>query len=262
MKYLVLDDEKIAADYLASLICEIDKNAEIFSENNPKRAMKIAESENLSVCFIDIQMPGINGIEFAETLKKINPRINFIFVTGYSEYMGDAFRLDASDYLMKPANREQVAHALENLRYTNSEQNEINKRIQIKCFGNFEIFVDDKPVRFKFDKTKELLAYLVYRKGARCTSKEVMAMLWEDDGHDSYYRMLKKDLLDVMNKLGCEKIILSTRGQISLMNLQCIECDYFKWADEPETYKKLYHGEFMAQYSWAEEVNGTILTLY
>lgn len=172
MKYLVLDDEILAAEYLAALICEVDEKAEVVTEINPLKSLELAEQQ-FHVCFIDIQMPGLNGIEFANKLKKLYPKTNFIFVTGYSDYMGEAFKVDASDYIMKPANVEQIRHALENLRYSVPEGlgEEEKKRIQITCFGNFDILIDGKPVKFKFDKTKELLAYLVHRKGARCTSK-------------------------------------------------------------------------------------------
>lgn len=256
MKYLVLDDEVLAGEYLASLIYEIDKNAEVVKINNPIEALELAQQQ-FHVCFIDIQMPGLNGIEFANKLKKIYPRTNFIFVTGYSDFMGEAFRVDASDYIMKPANVEQIRHALENLRYSITEELEKvgKKRIEITCFGNFDILIDGKPVNFKFEKTKELLAYLVHRKGARCTPREIIVNLWEDDGHDSYYRMLKKDLQDVLTKLGCNEIIYSKRGQIGLSNLEMIQCDYFTWDRDVEEGRKLYHGEYMAQYSWGQEMN-------
>ena len=139
--------------------------------------------------------------------------------------------------------------------HTRLKKLEEEKRIQITCYGNFEVLIDGNPVKFKFEKTKELLAYLVHRKGARCSSKEVIANLWEDDGHDSYYRMLKKDLQDVLNSLGCGDIIYSERGKIGLANLQCIQCDYFKWIENAEEGRKLYHGEYMEQYSWGSETN-------
>ncbi len=260
MKYLVLDDEIIAAKYIASLIMEIDEKGEVTAINNSIQALELATQEQFDVCFIDIQMPGINGIEFAEKLKKIYHKTNFIFVTGYLDYMGEAFKLDASDYIVKPTNVSQIRHALENLRYTISknETEKNNPSIKITCFGNFEIFVNEKPVKFKFDKTKELLAYLIHKKGARCTSKEIIATLWEEDGHDSYYRMLKKDLYDVFKELGCEEIIYSERGQIGMANLDLIECDYFKWIHDKLEGQKFYHGEYMAQYSWAEETNALI----
>lgn len=260
VKYLVLDDEIIAAEYIATLIHEIDKKGEIIALNNSIQALEIAKQKQFDVCFIDIQMPGINGIEFAEELKKIYYKTNFIFITGYLDYMGQAFKLDASDYIVKPANVEQIRHALENLRYS-FEKNEIEKNypnIKITCFGNFDIFIDGKPVKFKFDKTKELLAYLIHKKGTRCTSKEIIATLWEEDGHDSYYRMLKKDLQDTFKNLGCSEIIYSERGQIGIAHLELIECDYFKYIHNRLEGYKLYHGEYMAQYSWAEEVNALI----
>lgn len=260
VKYLVLDDEIIAAEYIGALIYEIDKKAEVVVVNNSIQALEIATEKKFDVCFIDIQMPGINGIEFAEKLKKIYHKTNFIFITGYLDYMGEAFKLDASDYIVKPANVSQIRHALENLRYS-IQENEIKKtlpNIKITCFGNFEVFVDGKPVKFKFDKTKELLAYLIHKKGARCSSKEIIANLWEEDGHDSYYRMLKKDLQDVFKKLGCEEIIYSERGQIGMAHLDYIECDYFRWIEDKIEGQKLYHGEYMAQYSWAEEINALI----
>lgn len=260
VRYLVLDDEIIAAEYIATLIREIDENGEVLAINNSIQALSIAKEKPFDVCFIDIQMPGINGVEFAEKLKKIYPKTNFIFITGYLDYMGEAFKLDASDYIVKPANVNQIRHALENLRYSVSKNEmKINyPNIKITCFGNFEIFIDKKPVKFKFNKTKELLAYLVHKKGTRCTSKEIIAVLWEEDGHDSYYRMLKKDLQDVFKKFGCEEIIYSERDQIGMAHLDLIECDYFKWIDDSSKGQNLYHGEYMAQYSWAEEINALI----
>lgn len=260
MKYIVLDDEIIAADYLAELIKENDNNASVTVLNNPVKALEISFKEKFDVCFIDIQMPGLNGIEFAGELKKVYPKTNFIFVTGYSDYMGNAFDLDASGYIMKPANSRQVKHAIENLRYSSNinDDKESTHKIKVICFGNFDVLIDDEPVKFKFDKTKELMAFLVHKKGARCSNREVMATLWEDDGHDSYYRMLKKDLQDSLGKLKCGEIIHSERGNIGLTHLECIECDYFTWIKNRKEGSKLYHGEYMAQYSWAEEINALI----
>ena len=260
VKYLVLDDEIIAAEYIGTLIHEIDEKAELVVLNNSIQALDIATREQFDVCFIDIQMPGINGVKFAEKLKKIYHRTNFIFVTGYLDYMGEAFKLDASDYIVKPANVSQIRHALENLRYSIQEKKTEKNipNIKITCFGNFEVFIDGKPLKFKFEKTKELLAYLIHKKGARCTSKEIIATLWEEDGHDSYYRMLKKDLQDVFKKLGCQEMIYSERGQIGMAHLNLVDCDYFKWLKNRSEGQKLYHGEYMAQYSWAEEINALI----
>lgn len=257
MKYIVLDDEPIAADYLASLILENDPGADVVVKTNPLEALDLAKSEAFDVCFIDIQMPSLNGVDFAQALKEVHPKTNFIFVTGYGDYMGPAFKLDASDYIMKPASSDQVKHAIENLRYGPKEGGK-QPRVQITCFGNFDVLIDGRPVKFKFEKTKELLAYLVHRRGSRCSNNEIMAKLWEDEGHESYFRMLKKDLVDSLNGLSCGDLVYRERGSLSLGHMDCIACDYFTWLADKENGKKLYQGEYMAQYSWAEEVNSIL----
>lgn len=259
MKYIVLDDEPIASAYLAELIRENDDEADITIMSNPIEAVSIALSEKFDVCFLDIQMPSLNGVDFAKRVKEAHPKTNFIFVTGYSDFMGSAFRLDASDYIMKPATSEQVKHAIENLRYLPenkilSEASGEDKALDIKiiCFGNFDILAFGKPIKFKFDKTKELLAFLVHRHGARCSNNEIMVALWEDEGHGSYFRMLKKDLIDTFSTLGCDDLIYVERGSMSLANLDYISCDYFEWLEGKST--NSYKGEYMSQYSWAEEM--------
>lgn len=259
MKYIVLDDEPLAANYLADLVRENDPKAEVTVETNPLKGLDLAKREEFHVYFIDIQMPGLNGVDFAKELKKIYPRSNFIFVTGYDDYMRNAFDLDASDYIMKPASSDQVGHAIQNLRYQPEDiKEDSEKRVKITCFGNFDILVDERPVKFKFDKTKELLAFLVHRRGARTSNREIMAHLWEDEGHDSYFRMLKKDLRDCLQDLACQDLIYTERGYMSLAHPDWIQCDYFSWLEDKEAGADLYHGEYMAQYSWAEEVNSLL----
>lgn len=60
------------------------------------------------MAFLDIDMRGTNGMELAKRLKENQPKINIIFVTGYSEYMGDAFSIHASGYVLKPPTKEKI----------------------------------------------------------------------------------------------------------------------------------------------------------
>ena len=75
-----------------------------------------AAKNGCDVAFPDIHMRGMNGVEVAKELKKINPKMNIIFVTGFSEYTGDAMRLHASGYIMKPVTKEKVEAELSDLR--------------------------------------------------------------------------------------------------------------------------------------------------
>jgi len=251
-----VDDEENALEYIVRKIKSAEPSAEVTGFNSAKEALKAAAEQPFDVVFMDIQMPEITGIELARKFKKLNPQANMIFVTGYSEYTMDAFNVDASGYLLKPATKDQVRHALDNLRYPVSVAG--GPKVCVQCFGDFEIFSDGVPVHFKYSKSKEVIAFLVDRKGAQCKNDEVIIHLWEDDeDHSAYYRSLMKDIQDTFKALGIEEIFDRQRAGASIIPGK-IRCDYFDYlAGKPEGINA-YKGEYMQQYSWAEET-GAIL---
>lgn len=251
-----IDDEKNALEYIIRKIKSAEPEAEVYGFDNAKDAIESAKSIKFDVAFMDIQMPEMDGITLAKKFKKINPKSNMIFVTGYSEYTMDAFSVDASGYLLKPATKDQVRHALDNLRYPLVVQGGPN--VCAQCFGDFELFVDQKPVHFKYAKSKEVIAYLVDRKGALCTNGEVIINLWDDDNdHSAYYRSLMKDIQDTLKDLGVEDIFNRERAGASIITDK-IRCDYYDYLKGTPDGINAYKGEYMIQYSWAE-TTGAIL---
>ena len=199
MIVLAVDDERFALENLAESITQAAPDAQIHRFRYPEDALDFAKENFADVAFLDVEMIGMNGVELAEQLKLYHPDINIIFSTGYGHYRDAAFDLHASGYLTKPITPEKVKKELENLRRPIRD----SKRIRIRAFGNFEVYLDGNPMGFKYSKTKELLAYLVDRKGALCTNGEIMAILFEDDnGHDAYFRSLRKDLSDILEAAG------------------------------------------------------------
>ena len=251
MVIYAIDDEQNALEYIVRKIGQVVPDAKILSFLNAKDAVESAKEVPFDVAFMDIQMPEITGIDLAKKFKKINPKANMIFVTGYSEYTMDAFSVDASGYLLKPATKDQVKHALDNLRYPLTVAGAPKACAQ--CFGDFEFFVNGKPVHFKYNKSKEVVAYLVDRKGALCTNDEVVINLWEDDeDHSAYYRSLMKDIQDTFRELNIEDVFVRQRAGASIV-ADKIRCDYYDYiAGKPEGINA-YKGEYMQQYSWAEE---------
>lgn len=95
------------------LINQTDDLDLIGSFNSPETAAKFIESNTVELIFLDIQMPGINGIEFARTI----PKETFvIFTTAYSEFATDSYEVDAIDYLIKPVRLERFQKAVEKSR--------------------------------------------------------------------------------------------------------------------------------------------------
>ncbi|MGN0470663.1 MAG: response regulator [Acutalibacteraceae bacterium] len=259
MNILAVDDEKLALEVLVNAIAETAPDANIYSFRKPSEAMELAADVPCDIAFLDIKMRGMTGLELAKKLKDINGKVNIIFVTGYSEYSLDAFRLYASDYLLKPVDVQQVKSAMENLRYP--VKHITKKKLQIQCFGNFEVFSNGVPLYFNRNKTKELLAYLTDRKGASCTMGELTAILWENKpdsiSQRSNLRNLIHDLKNTLASVDADDIILKNRNTISL-KADAVECDYFDFLCGTTSAVNLYHGEYMLQYSWAEMTTATL----
>ncbi len=256
MRILAVDDEIPALEFLKETLADVEPSAKISAFRDPQEALNFAKGNPCDVIFLDIKMRGMDGITLAKKIKIITPKCNVIFCTGYSDFAVDAFNLNASGYILKPITREAICQQLENLRYPPVSV-AIN-RIRFQCFGNFEVFVDGKPMRFQYDKTKELLAYLVDRSGALCTMDEIMAVLWTDDRHISYLKMMRKDLLDQLKAVNCEEIILRQWGKLGI-DIEKVDCDYYDWKNNKASGINAYNGEYMEQYSWAEFTNGSML---
>ena len=109
MKIIAADDEIIALEVLVDAIKEAEPTAEVISFRNGRDVLDYIAENSCDVCFFDIEMRDINGIELAYEAKKFNPKINIVFVTGYSEYTKNAFEVRASGYVLKPVTAVKIA---------------------------------------------------------------------------------------------------------------------------------------------------------
>ncbi len=245
MHIIVVDDEKIALDGLVLAMKQSQPNATVHAFTGARAALDYVKENPCDIAFLDIQMRGMDGIELAKLLKLANHSINIIFTTGYAQYKGDAMDLRASGYLMKPITAEKITTEIENLRHPIKVKAEC--KVSVRTFGNFEVYIDDAPVKFHYQKTKEMFAYLVSRRGALCTNNEIMAILWEDEAKASYFRNIRSDMLQVFPN----HIFVKQWGKIGIIPHQ-IACDYYDWQDGKLSAINAYTGEYMSQYSWGE----------
>ena len=155
MKIIAVEDKEIPRKVLVRAIANAAPDAEIAACANANEVLALPQLGSFDVAFVDIDLPGKNGIELAQELKRANPRINIVFATGYDEYMADAFTLHSSGYLMKPITAKDVTAELQNLRFPPEAQYDDGKLV-VRCFGNFEAFAHGKALAFDRAKTKEL----------------------------------------------------------------------------------------------------------
>ena len=249
-----MDDEKISLESLVNSIKAIVAEDEVVSFRYPEDALEYVKDNFCDIAFLDVEMAGMSGVALAEELKKYNSEINIVFCTGYGNYRDKAFELHASGYLMKPITPEKVKRELENLRRPILER----KRLKVQTFGNFEVYIDGKPLSFKYRRTKELLAYLVDRVGALCTVGEIIGILFEDEGgRDDYFQKIRRDLLSTLQEVGCENVIVHKRGMLGVV-ISEIQCDYYDCLNKKKDFATSYLGEYMSQYSFAEYTNAQL----
>lgn len=253
MNVIAVDDERIALQLLISSIYEAMPDAQVHGFSCGEDALAFSCEKPCDIAFLDIDMSNVDGLILAKHLKAYNSKVNIVFVTAYKTYAMEALSLHSSGYIMKPVTKEKVEHEMANLRHPVSAP--AKGKVWIQCFGNFEIFIDGNPIKFKYSKTKELLACLVDRKGVFCTNGEMIATLWEDDANSaiksSYLRDIKADMLSIFAAFGVEDIILKQRGVMAISPSK-ITCDYYHWLQGDIQYINAYRGEYMSQYSWGE----------
>ena len=261
MKILVVDNEELAVRSLCNTIGKVIEDADISSVTDSRKALDLARSINPDIAFLDIDMPVVDGLTLAKSIKEqVNPNTNIIFTTGYSEYLEEAFtRLRVSGYLMKPVTPDMVRTEIENLRYPIEPRGQ--KKVRVRAFGTFEVFADDKPVIFHYGKTKELFAYLIDR-GGMCSNAELQENLWEEadeiTDHRSYLQNMISDMTKELGRLGCKDIIIKKYGAIGI-DATKIDCDYYEYRDGNPAAVNAFRGAYMSQYSWAESTLGTLV---
>ena len=139
MRMLCVDDEPLMLIMLEKAVREAAPDADIHAFRYQEDLLEDAKKNGCDVAFLDIHMRGMNGVELAKELKAVNPKMNIIFVTGFSEYTGDAMKLHASGYIMKPVTAAEVKRELEDLRFPIAPKKDALLRVQ--CFGNFDVFL-------------------------------------------------------------------------------------------------------------------------
>ena len=130
-----------------------------------------------------------------------------------------------------------------------------NKLVTVKTFGDFEVFVNDCPIEFQRSKAKELLAYLVDRKGSSVTTERIAAILFEEKNYDRNVKNMTTTIISslrkTLKKYGIEDILIKSWNQIAI-NVDKIKCDAYDFEKFDLIAINSYKGDYMYGYSWAE----------
>ncbi len=261
MRIIALDDEKLQLETIVDYLESIYPTAEILGFDKVSRLLEYIESETVDVAILDISLPGnINGINLGKLLRQKNKRIKLVYCTGYSDFAIDAFKMHANGYLQKPIRKEDLMRELDYVLQM-PVYNDTDKPY-IHTFGNFDVFVNNRPIVFKRSKSKEILAYLTDRKGTWVTNRELSAILWEELEDDlalsKYITTLVRDMMVDLENANIGHIVERQRGKIRLLTNE-VNCDYYDYLNGDEKALSHFSNEYMNQYSWAEYTLAALL---
>ena len=250
---IAVDDEILMLGALVAAIKASPDINKVSQFSNCDEALDFVKENSVDIAFLDINMRGMGGLALAEKIIVSCPDCKIVFCTGYEEYAIPAFKLHASGYLMKPVSAKDVQVEIDNIKGIRQTE----KPLTVKCFGNFEVFAKGEKLAFKRSKTKELFAFLVDRNGAGVTVAEIGVAIWgndEDQKNHNYIHQLFRDLRQSLEMVGAEEIFERNNYFYSL-NPEKLDCDYYAYL---KTGTPEFFGEYMSQYSWAEETCGLL----
>ena len=260
--FLAIDDEVLALADLTASLQEADPDSEIFSYTSPSAALEAVRHGQIQpdIAFLDIQMRGWTGLQLAAELRRELPQLEIVFVTAPPQYALESYSLHVRGYLIKPVTAQAVREELEVITGVPQTAGPA-KLLQVNCFGNFEVFHDGRPLKFSRAKSKELFAYLIYRSGATCSIKEIAAILFEDREYGSALKnqteTFKSDLIKTLRAVNCEDVLLKGHNCLSV-DVEKIDCDYYRLLQGNAGAVSAFTGEFMSQYSWAEPTTAAL----
>ncbi len=167
MKVLIVDDEPLARQRLQQLLMEIPQVSDIITANNGLEAIEAVQQEKPDILLMDIRMPGMDGLEAAQHIGKLDQTPAIIFTTAYDEYALEAFKVHAIDYLLKPVRKEKLKDSLEHASQLNQAQlaavkepTKGRKNITAKISGNIKLIPIDEILYFQAEQKYVTVKYL------------------------------------------------------------------------------------------------------
>lgn len=112
LRALVIDDERPALDEIRFLLEQDDRIGEVLTSDSATDGLRLLHESPVDVVFLDIQMPGLTGLELAQVLSRFRTPPQVVFVTAHEQHAVEAFDVHAVDYVLKPVRAERLAEAV------------------------------------------------------------------------------------------------------------------------------------------------------
>ena len=175
MRAIIVDDEQIMLRSFMRLSKGISNLNVIAQFENPEDALLFVQENAVDLAFLDIKMPGMNGIELAVKIREICPSILIVFISAYDEYIRDSNLIGGDYYIVKPYKKETIEMMMQKMQILSKS---LHKEIYIQMFGRFNVLKNGVPIALR-GKAKEILALVATRCGKEISNEEIYSVIWE-----------------------------------------------------------------------------------
>ena len=229
IRIAAVDDEMHVLERFERMVLEIQELELCGLFETGEQLLSYLKEHPLDAVFLDIEMPGVNGLQLSEQILDLSETIDIIFVTAFNQYAVEAFELQAMDYIMKPLTEERLGKTVKRLLKTKRTGGRPGKPF-IQCFGDFEVFLNGEALVWKNSKAKEILAFLIHRNGVPVNWEKIADAVWPDydsekaqtNFHATTY-LLRKRLAEA----GMSQILESGRGNYRVVTDQ-VNCELYQ----------------------------------
>lgn len=166
LRVILVDDEKPALDLMERMLSKRTDVEVVGMFLKPAEVLLSIETLKPDVVYLDIDMPGMNGVELAMQIAEKDDQVAFVFVTAHERFALDAFSVHVLDYILKPIVEEMLERSLGRVyklkRLGKGKPEIAGPSIAIKMLGGFEVKSGNQiPIRWLTAKAEELFAYLL-----------------------------------------------------------------------------------------------------
>lgn len=259
MMILAVGSDKRRLDQLKAAVEAVLPHVKVYlflSGDNVDGFLEEMRRHTQTLDYAFFNMRDDNDIALVRRVRQLYPQVKVIFCADDMAFVLNAFEFKAVGYLQNPVTRDKIRELFGKMNGV-----PMRKMLAVHTFGNFEVYVDKKPLHFKSRKAKELMAYLVDRQGAGASTEEIAVRLWEELPYDTNVKnkvqKAKRDLRASLQAEGLEDILISRHNDLAV-NAAYLECDYYRFCIGEQKARAAYLGEYMVNYSWAESTAGQL----
>ena len=237
LRVIAVDDEKNALERFDRVMVDEPRVSVVGRFSHADEALDFIRREPVDVAFLDVEMPGIDGLQIAEIISQETPNVEIVFITAYEKYALKAFKAHAVGFLLKPLDIREVREQIDTLvgKISRRSASVGNARLSVHCFGSFSCYPEsspDEPVRWRTSKAEELFALLVHVRGRAISREMLIDALWpevEPDKGANQFRVTCTYIRNTLAEIGFPEMLLRDRDSYFL-DSDKLNCDTYTFS--------------------------------